>query len=131
MRSKQKTRIKKVSRLEKLKRRKRKNRLTLLVCSILVVGVVFFVSYKLYIKNKCKDLGYAVEHYFTSNKYDNSLLRVKNMDLVFSDDNTAIVKAYGLSKEEPHGESTIEGMFRKDSLDSWKLESTNLLNNAS
>lgn len=53
------------------------------------------------------------------------------MTLVFSDDTTAIVKAYGLSKEEPHKKSAVEGMFRKDSLDSWDLESTTPLNTLS
>ena len=120
-----------ISRVARLKKQKRKRRISLLICGVLVIGIGFFIGYKLYIKNKCKDLGYAVEHYLTSKKADNGLLRVQNMTLVFSDDTTAIVKAYGLSKEEPHEKSAVEGMFRKDSLDSWDLESTTLLNTLS
>lgn len=131
MERQQKVRKNNISRVARLKKQKRKRRISLLICGVLVIGIGFFIGYKLYIKNKCKDLGYAVEHYLTSKKADNGLLRVQNMTLVFSDDTTAIVKAYGLSKEEPHEKSAVEGMFRKDSLDSWDLESTTLLNTLS
>lgn len=130
MRSKQKVRTKKASRLRRLKKQRQKRRITILVCSLLLLGSIGFIGWKLYIKNKCKDLDYAVQHYLTSNKIDNSLLSVKTMSLTFSDDTTAVVKAYGLSKEKPHSKSGIEGMFRKDSLNSWTLESTNLIKDA-
>ena len=129
MERQQKVRKNNISRVARLKKQRRKRRISLLICGVLVIG--FFIGYKLYIKNKCKDLGYAVEHYLTSKKADDGLLRVQNMTLVFSDDTTAIVKAYGLSKEEPHEKSAVEGMFRKDSLDSWGLESTTPLNTLS
>lgn len=128
MERQQKVRKNNISRVARLKKQRRKRRISLLICGVLVIGIGFFIGYKLYIKNKCKDLGYAVEHYLTSKKADDGLLRVQNMTLVFSDDTTAIVKAYGLSKEEPHEKSAVEGMFRKDSLDSWGLESTTPLN---
>lgn len=130
MQKQQKVKRKNTSRMARLKKQRKKRRITLLVCGVLIIGIGF-LSYKLYIKNKCKDLGYAVEHYLTSKKADDRLLRVQNMTLVFSDNNTAIVKAYGLSSEEPHAKSAVEGMFRKDSLDSWTLESTNPLNTIS
>ena len=131
MERQQKARKNNISRVARLKKQRRKRRISLLICGVLVIGIGFFIGYKLYIKNKCKDLGYAVEHYLTSKKADDGLLRVQNMTLVFSDDTTAIVKAYGLSKEEPHEKSAVEGMFRKDSLDSWDLESTTPLNTVS
>ena len=124
----QKVKRKNRSRIERLKKQRKKRRITLLIFSALIIGIGLFFTYKLYIKNKCKDLGYAVEHYLTSKKSEDRLLRVQNMTLVFSDKNTAIVKAYGLSSDEPHAQSAVEGMFRKDSLDSWTLESTNPLN---
>ena len=130
MERQQKVRKNNISRVARLKKQRRKRRISLLICGVLVIGIGFFIGYKLYIKNKCKDLGYAVEHYLTSKKADDGLLRVQ-MTLVFSDDTTAIVKAYGLSKEEPHEKSAVEGMFRKDSLDSWGLESTTPLNTLS
>ena len=105
MERQQKARKNNISRVARLKKQRRKRRISLLICGVLVIGVGFFIGYKLYIKNKCKDLGYAVEHYLTSKKADDGLLRVQNMTLVFSDDTTAIVKAYGLSKEEPHEKS--------------------------
>lgn len=120
--------LNKKSRLTRLKRKKKKRRIVLYLCITLILSLGAFLSYKLYIKNKCKDLGYAVDHYLTSNKADDRLLRVQNMTLVFSDDNTAIVKAYGLSNAAPHEQTGVEGMFRKNSLDSWTLESTNPLN---
>ena len=66
MERQQKARKNNISRVARLKKQRRKRRISLLICGVLVIGVGFFIGYKLYIKNKCKDLGYAVEHYLTS-----------------------------------------------------------------
>lgn len=129
MRSNQKIRTKKASRIARLKKRRLKKRLTFIISIAFVLSILCFSAWQLYMKNKCKDLDFAVEHYLTSGNDEDKLLRVQNISLIFSDDNTAVVKAYGLSKATPHSESTVEGHFRKGSSSSWTLESSNLLKN--
>ena len=107
----------------------RNRRLVVILLSLLFIFIVSFVIRMVYIKSGCKELDFAVEHYLTSNKNDESLVRVQTMTLVFSDNEKAVVQAFGLSKKEPHSMIGIEGHFKKNNLNSWKLESTYSIEN--
>ena len=98
-----------MTRKERYKMRQRKRRrITLaVICVFLIVGG--FVTNKIITYKKCQNISSAVEYYTTSN-IDNSLLRVQNMELKFSDGDTAVVTASGLSNN------------------SWKLENLYKLN---
>ncbi|MBW6408624.1 hypothetical protein [Clostridium weizhouense] len=112
---------------KRLNKRKKKKliksylRISLVLFAIISIG--FFTAKKLYIMNKCSDLAYSVEHNFTSGLSNkNKLLRVQEMDLIYSDGKTAVVEASGLSKSEPHKQTSLQGNFRKDKNNSWILE---------
>ena len=94
--------------------------------TISILSIFFILSssliYKLYKKIKCRDLQYAVEYIFASGKSSERLLRVQHITLKFNDNEKAIVEVSGLSKDEPHRQTTIKGTFKKGSLDSWNLE---------
>ena len=60
MERQQKARKNNISRVARLKKQRRKRRISLLICGVLVIGVGFFIGYKLYIKNKCK---YQIRYY--------------------------------------------------------------------
>lgn len=114
----------KKKRLNKHRKRKLlKSYLRIFSVLFVIVSIGFFTAKKLYITNKCSDLAYSVEHNFTGGLSDkNKLLRVQEMDLIYSDGNTAVVEASGLSKSEPHKQTSLQGNFRKDKNNSWILE---------
>ena len=74
---------------------------------------------KIYTNNKCKDLYFATEYFLTKGS-SNRLLRVQNFELVFLDNNVAIIEAFGLNKESPHEEVTLRATFKKNN-NIWKL----------
>ena len=115
-----------MTRKERYKMRQRKRRrITLaVICVFLIVGG--FVTNKIITYKKCQNISSAVEYYTTSN-IDNSLLRVQNMELKFSDGDTAVVTASGLSKEKPHESRKVECHLKKSN-NSWKLENLYKLN---
>lgn len=91
---------------------------------IFVVLFVFFIAFmcnKTYINNKCRDLYFATEYFLTKGS-NNRLLRVQNFELVFLDNNMAIVEAFGLNKESPHEEVTIRATFKRNNKNTWKLD---------
>lgn len=104
-------------------RAKRKKMLFLIISLGLIIIFSFSITYNMYICNNSKDLGFAVEHNFTTGFLSkNKLLRVQKMSLIYSDGENAIVEAYGLAKAPPHKSTSIKGSFKKDSNNSWYLE---------
>lgn len=93
-----------------------------------LLGTGFLIK-NIYIKFKCTDLQYAIEYYLTSGRDDNRLMRVQTITLVFSDNDSAIVQAFGLRKDKPHSQIGVEGHFSKGHLNSWKLEDSYLVEN--
>lgn len=110
--------------ISRTRRRNIRRRRTISLISILSIFFILSSSliYKLYKKIKCRDLQYAVEYKLTSGKSSERLLRVQHITLKFNDNEKAIVEVSGLSKDEPHRQTTIKGTFKKGSLDSWNLE---------
>lgn len=89
----------------------------------LVVITSFFITYNIYVYTNSKDLEFAVEYNFTSGfSYENKLLRVKRMSLIYCDGDTAIVEAFGLSKKAPHKSISVKGSFKRDSTRHWIFE---------
>lgn len=115
------------TRKQRLKKRKRKKRIILCIFAIFTAIISYF-SWKLYVINKSKDLQYAIESSLTSGNEDERLLRVKNITLIFNDNNTAVIEASGLSKSEPHSSLKIKGYYKKGFMDSWQLEKAYKLN---
>lgn len=75
---------------------------------------------KIYINNKCKDLYFATEYFLTKGN-SNRLLRVQSFELIFLDDDMAVIEAFGLNKESPHEKVTLKATFKKNSKNVWKL----------
>ena len=105
------------------KRAKKKAMLFLIISSVLITSTSFFITHNLYVSSNSKDLEFAVEYNFTTGfSSENKLLRVQKMSLIYSDGETSVVEASGLSKNEPHKNVSIKGSFRKDNNKSWHLE---------
>lgn len=107
---------KKIKRSTRLKRR----RLLLLFFALVIF---IFCLRKIYVINKCKDLNYAANYYFVGETDKNGLSKISKSNLVFSDTDTAEIKAYGLTKGSPHKKICALGIFRRDSNNIWKLDS--------
>lgn len=117
-----------ISRIKRLKKI-RKKRIRAL---ILLVAIILFSTYlfhTLYIRNRSKDLQYAVEYSLTSGDTKERLLRVDNISLIFNDNKKAIVEVSGLSKSEPHTSTKIKGTFKRGLLNSWELEDSKKIEN--
>lgn len=105
-------------------KQKKRRRLTLFITiSIIVSSIVIYKKVVMY--NNCKEISTAVEYLMTQN-VENALLRVKTMELKFSDGETAVVKVFGLSKEKPHQSTNVECHLRKKN-NLWKLENSYIL----
>ena len=119
--------------IRRLKRRKLiKRRLRQLVSLSILFGTLFllFSFIKLiYLTKGCKDLDYASNYYFTNGDNNESLLRIQNSTLIFSDSDSAVIKATGLSSSSPHKKTILEGHFKKGFFNSWKLENVYVLEN--
>lgn len=112
---------------QKAKRKKKKNIFLSYLYAFLILSVLiissFVITKGIYTQKRCVDLAYSVEHYFTTgfNKND-TLLRVQQMSLIYSDGENAMVEVSGLSKKEPHKKTTLKGNFKKNKNNSWILE---------
>jgi len=116
---------KKRRRLERkiITRARRRSILSLIISLGLIAIASFFITHNIYISSNSKDLEFAVEYNFTTGfSSENKLLRVQKMSLIYCDGETSVVEAYGLSKSEPHKNTSIKGSFRKDNNKSWYLE---------
>ena len=112
-------------RLERHVKARTKKRIELLsIISLgLMILVTFHIVYSMYISSNSKDLGFSVEHNFTTGfSSNNKLLRVQKMSLIYFDGETAIVEASGLAKNPPHKTTTVKGSFKKNQDNSWYLE---------
>ena len=77
----------------------------------------------IYVKFKCKDLYYATEYYMTSSRINKNKLRnVRSMNLVFSDNKTAVVEVKGIKPKPPNGTVVYRSQFSKSKSNSWKLD---------
>lgn len=105
------------------KKRKRKKIITITIALTLIV-ICSLIFREIYLKNECKDLYYSANYNLTSRFNNDKLMRVNNMTLIFSDTETAMVEAYGLSTQSPHKTIGIKGRFIKSSSGTWELENT-------
>lgn len=102
---------------------KKRSMICMSFCLCIISLTAFFVARNSYISAKSTDLAYAVEYNFTHGFLSkNKLLRVQKMSLIYSDGESAVVEASGLSKEKPHKEVSVKGSFKKDSNKSWQLD---------
>lgn len=102
---------------------KRKIILSLTISLGLIISTSFLIADNLYLYTNSKDLEFVVEHNFTSGfSSENKLLRVQQMSLIYCDEDTAIVEAFGLSKEAPHKSTSIKGSFKRDNNNHWIFE---------
>ncbi len=103
---------------------KKRRRLTIFMTISITISSIL-ISQKIIMYNNCKEISSAVEYLMTKN-VDNALLRVQTIELKFSDGETAVVEAFGLSKEKPHQSTNVECHLRKKN-NLWKLENSYIL----
>lgn len=117
-----------IKRKVRLKQRRKKFILTSIafLCSAILITTL---CYKFYVNSKCKDLSYAINYNLTNKSEKNQrLIDVLNSNLVFQDEDSAIVEASGFSKAKPHNNTNIKGFFKKTSSGVWTLDKTSLIN---
>lgn len=116
--------IKRKVRLKKRKRRLLLTTIAFLSCAIILTALL----YKFYINSKSKDLSYAINYTLTNkSEKDQRLLDIQKVNLVFKDEDSAIVEVSGLSKKKPHNDTNIKGYLKKTSSGVWKLDRTSLI----
>ncbi|MFL0194911.1 hypothetical protein ACJDU8_04880 [Clostridium sp. WILCCON 0269] len=93
------------------------------ILSIIVILLAILLVKNIYVSNKCIDINYAVENYFTTgifNKY--KLCNMENIDLSFSNGKIAFVKVEGMSSKTPHREMKYTVSLEKNSKGTWKVK---------
>ena len=91
------------------------------ICLIIII-LGGFIRFN-YISNKCKDINYAVEHYFTSGTFNRyKLYSIGNLNLSFSNGNIAVVKIDGMEKKSPHRHVAYSVFLEKNSQGIWKVK---------
>lgn len=116
--------IENLTRIQRLRMKRKRRRLLLILILAVLIVISSFIIRNIYLNNKFQDLYYSANYNLTSRFGSEKLLRINNMTLVFSDDKTAMVEAYGLSTEAPHKNIGIKGRFQKNTSGSWELENT-------
>lgn len=92
----------------------------LLIC--LSVALLCGLIRSIYILNKCKNINYAVESYFTTGFLNNyKMYELNNMSLSFSTGTIAVVKLDGLEQKSPHKKVTYSVFLQKNSRGIWKV----------
>lgn len=95
----------------------------ILILFIILITLVITLK-TLYIRNKCKDIYYSIDYYMTSTySKNNRLLRVKEMNLSYSDEKNVIAIASGLDNESPHRYLSYKISLFKTERGYWKMES--------
>ena len=113
-----------LTRGQRLKKKRKRRKIKTIIIVVLLVAISSFIIRELYLNNECKDLYYSANYNLTSTFSNEKLMRVNNMTLIFSDNETAMVDAYGLSTESPHKTIGIRGRFLKSPSGTWELENT-------
>ncbi|MEQ8198656.1 MAG: hypothetical protein ABRQ27_11725 [Clostridiaceae bacterium] len=112
--------------------RKRKLRLLFIKISftILIFISCIIIVKTLYFNNRCKDLNYAANYYLTSSSAgEYKLLRVKKLNLLYDDGNTAEAIASGLEDSVPHKSASYKVYFKKSSGGYWLMENISQVKN--
>lgn len=93
------------------------------ICLIIIILTAMFITRTKYICNNSKNLQFAVEYNLTTGfSSKNKLLRVQTMSLISSDEESAIIEAFGLSKSAPHKSTIIRASFKRDNDRTWYLD---------
>ncbi|GAB6167753.1 hypothetical protein JCM1393_02130 [Clostridium carnis] len=117
-----------IKRRERLKQRRKR----FFIASSIIISLILLSSFTIYtliIRGKLKNLSYAVDYHFTSSSLkENRLLRVQEFNLEFSDNETAIIEAYGLTYKKPRENAKVKAYLKRDKNGVWKLDATTSLN---
>ncbi|GFZ31882.1 hypothetical protein CSC2_24080 [Clostridium zeae] len=90
--------------------------------SAIVISIISLININI-TNSKCKDLNYATNHYMTTGIFNkNKVLTVNGMNLLFSDDNKAIVEVEGLYYQSPHIRKKYQLSLSKTKGNMWKLD---------
>lgn len=111
-----------LTRVQRLRMKRKRRRLLAIIIGIVLITISSLIIRNIYLNNKCEDIYYSANYNLTSRFNNEKLLRVNNMTLVFSDNEIAMVEAYGLSTEVPHKTIGIKGRFMKSTSGSWDLQ---------
>lgn len=93
----------------------------LLIC-LLVVLIGGLIKY-IYTLNRCSNINYAVENYFTTGIFNkNKMYQLSNINLSFSNGTLAVVKIDGLEQKSPHKKVAYSVFLEKNSRGTWKVK---------
>ena len=117
---------KKTIKINNKKRRIQRNR-RILFSSILSLIILIFLGIivrNLYITNRCSNLIYAIDHYFTSySDKDLRLIKVESISIISKTNNEIEIEASGFSYKKPYNKTTLIGRFTQNSHGQWVIQS--------
>jgi hypothetical protein len=92
----------------------------MITLSLVIIGG--FIKYT-YTSNRCKNIDYAVQHYFTTGIFNSyKLYNIGIADLSFSNGNIAVVKIDGMEKKSPHRKVEYSVFLEKNSSGIWRVQ---------
>ncbi len=90
---------------------------------ILSVFIICGIIKYTYTTNRCKNINYAVQYYFTTGIFNSyKMYNIGNVNLSFSNGNMAVVKIDGLEKKSPHRKVTYNVFLEKSNNGIWKVK---------
>ncbi|MBC2580188.1 hypothetical protein [Clostridium sp. DJ247] len=94
-------------------------KILIIVLSVFLVGGVIKYSYT---TNRCRNIDYAVERYFTTGFFNNYRLdNIGTMNLSFSNGIMAVVKVDGMTRKTPHKRVAYSVFLEKSNNGVWKV----------
>lgn len=95
----------------------------LVICLIVIVAIIGGFAKFSYTSSRCKNIDYAVQHYFTSGIFnDYKMYNIGTLNLSFSNGNTAVVKIDGMEKKSPHRQVAYSVFLERNNKGIWKVK---------
>lgn len=90
---------------------------------ILSVFIICGLVKYIYTTNRCKNINYAVQYYFTAGMFNSyRMYNIGNINLSFSNGNMAVIKIDGLEKKSPHRKVAYNVFLEKNDNGTWKVK---------
>lgn len=91
----------------------------IILLSIVLIGGL--IKYK-YDYNKCKDINYVVQKYFTTGIFNNyKMCSISKVNLSFSNGSTAVINVDGMEDKSPHKKVAYNVFLEKNTKGIWKV----------
>lgn len=92
----------------------------IILLSLAIIGGL--IKYK-YTYNKCTDINYTVQKYFTTGIFnDNKMCSISKINLSFSNGSIAVINVDGMENKSPHKKVAYNVFLEKNTKGIWKVK---------